>query len=91
MSIKLCLDVGNDECIILCNFSRCIMSGFEGIKGVGLRNFPGVSGTPKIDIICMRKGPQTNMPQKVGSREDLISKNMQSGPMEPKKPGLNRI
>ena len=89
MSIKLGLDVGNDECIILCNFSGCIMSGFEGIKGV--RNFPGVSGTPKIDIICMRKGPQTNMPQKVGSREELISENKQSGHMEPKKPGLNRI
>ena len=39
----------------------------------------------------MRKGPQTNMPQKVGSREELISENKQSGHMEPKKPGLNRI
>jgi len=65
------------------------MSGFEGMKGVGLRNFPGDAGTQKIDIIS--KGPQTNMPQEVGSREDLISKNMQSGHMEPKRPGMNRI
>ena len=27
--IKLCLDVGNDEYIILCTFGRRIMSGFE--------------------------------------------------------------
>ena len=35
VSIKLCLDVGNDECIILCSFCGCIMSGFEGIKEGG--------------------------------------------------------
>ena len=32
VSIKLCLDDGNDVCIILCSFCGCIMSGFEGIK-----------------------------------------------------------
>ena len=28
VSIKLCLDVGNKEYIILCYFGGCIMSGF---------------------------------------------------------------
>ena len=31
--IKLCLDVGNDEYIILCTFGRRIMSGFEVKQG----------------------------------------------------------
>jgi len=35
VSIKLCLDDGNDVCIILCSFCGCIMSGFEAIKGGG--------------------------------------------------------
>ena len=58
VSIKLCLDVGNDECIILCSFCGCIMSGFEGIKGMGTSNLPLSRRNPKIDIIC--EGPQTN-------------------------------
>ena len=33
VSIKFCLDVGNDECIILCNFGGRIMSGFEILEG----------------------------------------------------------
>ena len=33
VSIKFCLDVGNDECIILCNFGGRIMSVFEILEG----------------------------------------------------------
>ena len=33
MSIKLCLNVGIDKCIILCNFSGPIMRGFVVIYG----------------------------------------------------------
>lgn len=32
MSIKLCLDFGNDEHIILCNFGGRIMSDFEVVE-----------------------------------------------------------
>ena len=35
MSIKLCLDVGNDEGISLYNFGGLILSGFEVIEGEG--------------------------------------------------------
>lgn len=31
--IKLCLDAGNDRCIILCSFGSRIMSAFEGKLG----------------------------------------------------------
>ena len=33
VSVKLCLDVGNNEYIILCNFDGRSMSGFEVIAG----------------------------------------------------------
>ena len=33
VSIKFCLAVRNDECIILCNFRGRIMSGFEILEG----------------------------------------------------------
>ena len=35
MSIKLCLDVGNDKGISLYNFGGLILSGFEVIEGEG--------------------------------------------------------
>ena len=35
MSIKLCLDVGNDKDISLYNFGGLILSGFEVIEGEG--------------------------------------------------------
>ena len=35
VSIKLCLEVGNDEYIIVCNFGGRRMSGFEVIGGGG--------------------------------------------------------
>ena len=47
VSIKLCLDVGNDECIILWSFCGCIMSGFEGIKEGGDFEAPPQSQEPK--------------------------------------------
>ena len=51
VSIKLCLDVGNDECIILCSFCGCIMSGFEGIKeGGDFDPSPSVAGTQKLTL-----------------------------------------
>ena len=40
VSIKFCLDVGNDECIILCNFGGRIMSGFEILEGDLQSPFP---------------------------------------------------
>ena len=35
MSIKLCLDVGNDKDVSLYNFGGLILSGFEVIEGEG--------------------------------------------------------
>ena len=40
VSIMFCLDVGNDECIILCNFGGRIMSGFEILEGDLQSPFP---------------------------------------------------
>ena len=34
MSIKLCLNVGNEDYIILCNFGGLIISGLEAEEGV---------------------------------------------------------
>jgi len=33
VTIKLCLDVGNDDYIILCYFGGHVMSGFKVIEG----------------------------------------------------------
>ena len=33
VSIKLCLDVGNDDYLTLCNFGSSVISGFEVIEG----------------------------------------------------------
>ena len=46
MSIKLCLDVRNDEYIILCNFGDRTMSGFEVIER-GLLGSPPVAASEK--------------------------------------------
>ena len=40
MSIKLCLDVGNDKGISLYNFGGLILSGFEVIEGEGVGKGP---------------------------------------------------
>ena len=48
MSIKLCLDVGNDKDISLYNFGGLILSGFEVIEGEGGGRVPGGS---KQDIV----------------------------------------
>ena len=39
VSIKLCQQVGNDECFVLCNFGDRSLSGFEVIEG-GLWSLP---------------------------------------------------
>ena len=39
MSNKLYLDVGNDDCNILCNFGERIVSGYKVMKG-GVRGCP---------------------------------------------------
>ena len=44
MSIKLYKEVGNDECIFVCNFGDRRMSGFEFIEG-GERG--GLRGSPR--------------------------------------------
>ena len=46
VSIKLCLDVRNDEYIILCNFGDRTMSGFEVIEG-DLLGSPPVAASKK--------------------------------------------
>ena len=49
--IKLCLGIGNDQCITLCNFGGRIISGFEVIEkkslvwiglGLGLASLAGI-------------------------------------------------
>ena len=49
MSIKLCLNVGNDVYIILCNFGVRTLSGFE-VKHGGLPN-------PHLDRNKQKKNP----------------------------------
>ena len=46
VSIKLCLDVRNDEYIILCNFGDRTMSGFEVTEG-DLLGSPPVAASKK--------------------------------------------
>ena len=46
VSIKLCLDVRNDEYIILCNFADRTMNGFEVIEG-DLLGSPSVAASKK--------------------------------------------
>ena len=46
VSIKLYKEVGNDECIFVCNFGDRRMSGFEVIEGGG-RGFRGSPGRRK--------------------------------------------
>lgn len=48
MSAKLCLVVGNDEHVILCNFSDRGISGFEVIKGTPPK-LPSVAGKPGLN------------------------------------------
>lgn len=47
MSAKLCLVVGNDEHVILCNFGDRSISSFEVIKGTPPKP-PSVAGKPGL-------------------------------------------
>lgn len=48
MSAKLCLGVGNDEHVILCNFGDRSISSFEVIKGTPAKP-PSVAGKPGLN------------------------------------------
>ena len=79
VSIKLCLDVRNDEYIILCNFGDRTTSGFEVIER-GLLGSPPVAASekkpslnrvrvndwlPEVECILGRHNDKSGAPEKL--------------------------
>ena len=61
VAIKLCLDVGNDDYIILWNFGGNVMSGFKAIEGGGggyLLNASYIYKTPPLGPLKLNKRPK---------------------------------